>query len=52
MKIHPKDIMALIVISGYYIGKYLGLDGQLDGAFMLILGYYFVKRESHEDSGN
>lgn len=47
----PKDYIAIICIVGFFAGKYMGFNGQLDAAIMLILGYYFVKREQKLDNG-
>lgn len=46
-----KDILALIVVVGFYVAKYFGMDGHMDAAFMVILGYYFAKRHEGKDNG-
>jgi len=52
MQIKPKDVMAFLVIVGYFIAKWQNFNGEVNTAFMLILGYYFVKRQDGKDSGN
>lgn len=47
----PKDIIAVITIVAYVILKALGLDGALDPALFLILGYYFAHRKNGTDNG-
>ena len=47
----PKDIVAIVVIIGGLILKYSGIDGGVDVALALILGYYFVKRSNGQDNG-
>lgn len=51
MKIQPKDIIAFIVLIGIGFLKIKGIDGSLDAAAGLILGYYFVKRVENKDIG-
>jgi len=51
MKFKPKDIVACLVIIGYFVAKWLKFDGQVDGAFLLIVGYYFTKRQEGKDNG-
>ena len=51
MNFGPKDILAGVVTVGYVVLKLAGKDGSLDGAFMLIVGYYFAKRQNGEDKG-
>lgn len=50
-KIQPKDIIAILCIVAFVILKLKGLDGTVNGAFMLILGYYFAKRVEGKDNG-
>lgn len=50
-KFKPKDLIALVVIVGYFLAKLQGLNGFLDPALFLILGYYFVKRTNGADNG-
>ncbi len=47
----PKDIIAALVILGYVFLKFRGINGELDPALFIILGYYFVKRENGADNG-
>jgi hypothetical protein len=50
-KIQPKDIIALCTIIFIFAMKAKGLNGDLDAILAFILGYYFVKRATHKDSG-
>ena len=50
-KFKPKDVIALVVLVGIAILKLKGVDGQLDVAGALILGYYFAHRQSGSDNG-
>jgi hypothetical protein len=47
----PKDIIAFMVITGFTILRLKKVDGGFDAPLALILGYYFVKRESGLDNG-
>ncbi len=47
----PKDVIAFLTIFVYMVLKIVGVDGALDAALFLILGYYFVKRENGQDNG-
>lgn len=47
----PKDIVALTSLVGIFFLKYKGVDGQLDIAAALILGYYFAHRKDGHDNG-
>ena len=47
----PKDIIALVTLIGIGILKLKGVDGQLDIAAALILGYYFAHRRNGDDNG-
>ena len=47
----PKDFIAFLVIVGWTASKFFGFDGSIDAAAMLILGYYFVKRQEGKDNG-
>ena len=49
--IKPKDIIAAITIIGIMVLKFKGLDGGLDTAGALILGYYFAHRRNGDDKG-
>lgn len=46
-----KDFIAVLMILTYAILKMNGVDGMMDGALGLILGYYFVKRTNGADNG-
>ena len=48
----PKDIIACITITGIFILKALGLDGELSTVGALILGYYFAHRKNGSDNGH
>lgn len=50
-KFKPKDFIAVILILVYAILKLNGVNGVMDGALGLILGYYFVKRTNGADNG-
>ena len=50
-KFRPKDFIALVTLVGIFGLKLAGIDGALDTTAALILGYYFVKRESKIDNG-
>lgn len=50
-KIQSKDIIACAIILTFLIMKIKGMNGTLDGAMGLILGYYFVKRTNGQDNG-
>ena len=47
----PKDIIAVIILTGIGILKVKGIDGQLDIAGALIIGYYFGHRLDGIDKG-
>ena len=47
----PKDIVAIVAIIGIVVLKLKGINGGLDAAIALILGYYFVKRQNGIDKG-
>lgn len=47
----PKDAIAFLVVFVYMVLKIVGVNGALDPALFLVLGYYFVKRENGQDSG-
>lgn len=49
--IKPKDIIALVVLVGIGVLKYLGMNGELDVVLALIVGYYFGHRRSKVDNG-
>lgn len=50
-KLHIKDIVAIIIILGFFALKISGINGTLDGTIGIILGYYFVKRNNGQDNG-
>lgn len=50
-KFQPKDIIAVLVVIGYFIAKAQGINGFLDPALFFVLGYYFVKRTNGADNG-
>lgn len=50
-KVKPKDIIAVLVIFAWVFAKYIHIDTVIDGALMLVLGYYFVKRVEGKDNG-
>lgn len=47
----PKDGIAFASIIAFVILKFSGLDGMVDAGFMVILGYYFAKRQEGKDNG-
>ena len=47
-KIQPRDIIAVLVLIMLFLLKYLGLDGIVDSAIALVIGYYFSKRVYEE----
>lgn len=47
----PKDLVAVLVILAFIALKLAGTDGAVDGAFMLIVGYYFAHRRNGDDKG-
>ena len=47
----PKDLVALVTLIGIFFLKSRGLDGQIDIAAALILGYYFAHRRNGDDNG-
>ncbi len=50
-KFRSKDFIAIVLIGAYVFLKARGVDGMMDGALGLILGYYFVKRTNGQDNG-
>lgn len=50
-QVKPKDIIALVTLVGIGVLKFQGMDGQLDIAGALILGYYFAHRQNGSDKG-
>ncbi len=51
MSVQPKDVIAGIVIIGLVVLKIFGLNGELDTAVALIIGYYFGHRITKVDNG-
>ena len=49
--LQPKDLVAILTLALIALLKLNGLDGALDPAAALILGYYFVKRSEGRDNG-
>ena len=50
-RFQPKDyiaVLTLLLLAGL---KLAGLNGTLDAAAALILGYYFAKRSNGHDNG-
>jgi len=48
--IHPKDIIALILILGCLVLKGFGLDGTVSMILVAIVAYYFSKRVYEEQN--
>ena len=51
MKIYARDIIAILVILGLFTLKFMKMDGIVDSAIMLVIGYYFSKRVYEEKNG-
>lgn len=47
----PKDALAVLILSSIVILKLRGINGGLDTAGALILGYYFGHRTTKIDNG-
>ena len=47
----PKDLIALLVVAGIIYMKTVNINGGLDTAGALILGYYFAHRKNGTDNG-
>ena len=47
----PKDAIAMIMLLGILLMKLRGIDGGLDTAGALIIGYYFGHRTTKIDNG-
>lgn len=47
----PKDYIAALALIIILVLKLRGIDGQVDVAAALILGYYFAHRHDHTDNG-
>lgn len=45
--VRPRDIVAIIALSGMIILRLAGKNGALDPIVSLIIGYYFAKKEEH-----
>jgi len=48
--IHPRDIIALIVLIGCGLLLYKGIDSFVTAITTLIIGYYFSKRVYEESN--
>lgn len=51
MKFKPKDVIALAVIVGYFIARGLNIEIMFSAGMLLILGYYFARRDEPDHSG-
>lgn len=51
LDLKPKDLIAVLAIIAFVVLKALRLDGALDPALFLILGYYFAHRQNGSDNG-
>jgi len=47
-KVQPRDVIAVIVLAMLFTCKALGLNGLIDAAIALVIGYYFSKRVYEE----
>ncbi len=47
----PKDLIACLTLTGIFVLKLRGMDGQVDIVGALILGYYFSHRQNGIDKG-
>ena len=52
MNLKPKDIVAIVALIVLAVLKIQGLDGTIDVAISLILGYYFAHRKKGDDNGH
>ena len=50
-KFQPKDLVAVVTLIGLFLLKARGVDGNIDTAGALILGYYFAHRMDKTDPG-
>ena len=48
MIIHARDVIALTVLMTLFYCKLKGMNGTIDTAIALIIGYYFSKRVFEE----
>lgn len=48
--IHPKDVIAGVVLVGIFILLAMGYNGWLQGIGAVIIGYYFSKRVYEENN--
>jgi len=48
MKIQFRDIIASLILCGLFYCKVRGMNGTIDSAIALIIGYYFSKRVFEE----
>jgi hypothetical protein len=49
ISIKAADIIAGIIVVGFFGAKAYGFDGYVDAAFMLIVGYYFGHKISQKN---
>jgi len=49
--LQPKDVVALVALVGIFVLKSMNLNGGLDTAGALIIGYYFGHRANGVDKG-
>ena len=47
-RIQPRDIIAVLILAALFGCKLKGMDGVVDAAIALIIGYYFSKRVFEE----
>ena len=45
MKFYPKDVLAIIVTLGFLWLLATGFNGWVQTAFLMVLMYYFARRE-------
>lgn len=51
LKFKPKDFIAALTLVLFTVLKIRGMDGSVDVAVALILGYYFAHRKDGIDNG-
>ena len=52
MKVHMRDIIAIIVLVLLFGSKYFGFNGMIDAMIAAVIGYYFSKRVFEEKNGS
>jgi len=52
MKIKSKDIIALLTLIICFVLLLLHYNGFVQGVMILVLSYYFVKRQEGKDNGS